>query len=234
VEIVQDGDIIIWGKHFLDLKAVSQFKRKVFDVCDDHFEGPNQHYYRAALAMADVVTCNSEAMRFRIHQFGRTAIVIPDTYETERKIPSWGTGVLWFGHASNLEDLERVRDRIKQPLTILSNFPREDITAWSLAAQADALQKCAVVILPTGKSACKSANRLLESVMAGKYVVAEPLPAYEEFTDLWVGDLVEGLDAAFANPDRALKCVGWAQGKIIEKYSPKVIGGKWFDLLRAL
>lgn len=233
-EIVPDGDILVWGKHFLDLSAVSQFKRKVFDVCDDHFDGPNGNYYRSALKVADVVTCNSEAMRFRIHQFGRIAKVIPDSYEGERKDPSWGNGVLWFGHESNLPDLYRVAPQIKEPITIVSTPIAKGITAWSEASQRDALQKCAVVVLPTGKSPCKSANRLLESVIAGKYVVAEPLPAYEEFSDLWIGDIGEGVARAFANPDQCLKQTRWAQGKIIEKYSPKVIGGQWFDLLRAL
>src|SRR5690348_686224 len=73
IVIVPDGDVLVWGKHFLDLEIAKRFKKRVFDICDDHFDGPNGGYYRKALEIADAVTCNSQAMRFRIHQFGRIA-----------------------------------------------------------------------------------------------------------------------------------------------------------------
>jgi hypothetical protein len=234
VEIVPDGDVLVWGKHFLDLEIAKQFKKRVFDVCDDHFDGPNGGYYRKAFEIADLVTCNSEAMRFRIHQMGRIAKVIPDPYETQRKIPTWGEGVLWFGHERNLSELYRVAPKIKQKITIVSKRMSAEIIEWSPEAQEKALAECAVVILPTGRSPCKSANRLLEATMAGKFVVAEPLPAYEEFTDLWIGDIAEGLDFAFANPEKCLQRVRWTQGRIEALYSPKVIGRQWLHVLRSL
>lgn len=235
-QVVPDGDILVWGKHFLDLESAKKFKRKVFDVCDDHFDGPHAGYYRKALEMADLVTCNSDAMRFRLHQMGRVATVIPDPYESERKEPSWGQGVLWFGHESNLMDLYRVSGQIKQKLTIVSKKVATDIVEWSQETQKQELAKCAVVILPTGKSPCKSANRLLESVMSGKMVVAEPLPAYEEFGRfIWIGDIAKGLEAVFAaDPDDIRKQVRWAQGYIEAGYSPRVIGRKWKEALEAL
>lgn len=235
VEIVPDGDVLVWGKHFLDLEQAKQFRRKVFDVCDDHFEGPNGGYYRKALQLADLVTCNSDAMRFRIHQMGRIATMIPDPYEGKKKEASWGEGVLWFGHESNLSDLYRVSPRIKQKLTIVSRKISADIVDWSPGSQADALDQCAVVILPTGKSPCKSANRLIESVMAGKFVVAEPLPAYEEFQNFcWVGEIEKGLEWAFENQAECLKKVSRAQSYIEMGYSPKVIGRKWLAALETV
>lgn len=234
VEIVPDGDILVWGKHFLDFEVIETFPKKVFDVCDDHFDGPLAGYYRKAIQLADKVTCNSEAMRFRLHQLGVIATVIPDTYETQKKEPAWGEGLLWFGHESNLPDLYRVTKKLNQPVTVVSKKVSADIIEWSTEAVASELVKCAAVILPTGKSICKSANRLLEAVMAGKFVIAEPLPAYEEFSDLWVGDIPKGVEAAFANPEQALKQVRWTQGYIESRYSPRIIGQKWLDALKSL
>ena len=235
VEIVPDGDILVWGKHFLDLEAAARFPKKVFDVCDDHFDGPHAGYYRKAISIADLVTCNSDAMRFRLHQMGVIARVIPDPYETPRLNPTWGEGVVWFGHESNLPDLYRVAGHVSQKLTIVSKKLTADIVEWSPEAQREALSKAAVVILPTGKSPCKSANRLLEAVMAGKYVVAEPLPAYEEFSRyVWVGDIKRGLDYAFNNPDECLRKVRQCQMEMGGRYSPVVIGSQWRDALQTL
>lgn len=234
-EIVPDGDVLVWGKHFLDLEAAKKFPKKVFDVCDDHFDGPLGGYYRKAIQMADLVTCNSQMMRFRLHQMGVIATVIPDPYETERLEPAWGEGVLWFGHESNLNDLYRVAGKIQQRLTVVSKKVSADIVEWSQETQKAELAKCAVVILPTGKSPCKSANRMLEAVMAGKFVVAEPLPAYEEFARyLWVGDIEKGVDWAFNHRFEALEKVKQCQIQFAHTYGPEQIGKQWFDALQAL
>ena len=90
-----------------------------------------------------------------------------------------------------------------------------------------------MVIIPTGVSAAKSGNRLIEAVRAGKFVVAEPLPAYEEFAEwMWVGDLREGVEWALGNEKECLKRVRKAQKYVQKHYSMEVIGPKWLEAVK--
>lgn len=240
-----DGDLLIVGKHGWDASIVERYKAFIFDVCDDWFAdkelGP---HYKQMCQKATLVTCNSDAMRFRVHrETGRAAIVIPDPYEHEEWAPSWGEGLLWFGNPQNLGDFFRAikkLDGLDVPMGCISR--REDsmpeelqqlIIPWSPTAVDKGFKSAAVVILPTGHSVCKSANRLIESVRAGKFVVAEPLPAYEEFADfMWVGDIREGVEWALANKAECLKRVKKAQKYIAKRYGIDVVGPKWLQAVK--
>ena len=240
-----DGDLLIVGKHDWDVSLVERYKAFIFDVCDDWFDDKRYgEHYRQMCKQATVVTCNSDAMRFRIHQVtGRSATVIPDPFEHEEWVPSWGEGLLWFGNPINLPDFFRaVRklDGLTVPMGCISRHEdymsdelKQLIIPWSPTAVDKGFKSAAVVILPTGLSAAKSANRLLEAVRAGKFVVAEPLPAYEEFADLmWVGDIREGVEWALANKAECLKRVKKAQRYISKRYSPDVVGEKWLATVK--
>jgi hypothetical protein len=240
-----DGDLLIVGKHGWDKSLVDRYKAFIFDVCDDWFAdkelGP---FYREMVRRAAVVTCNSDVMRFRIHQeTGRAATVIPDAFEREEWAPSWGEGLLWFGNPLNLPDFFRAVQKLEGldlPLGCISRHEdymseelRQLIIPWSPTAMDKGFKSAAVVILPTGASPAKSANRLIESVRAGKFVVAEPLPAYEEFADfMWVGDIRQGVEWAVANKAECFKRVKRAQKYIAKHYSIDVIGEKWLAAVK--
>lgn len=228
---IGSGDILIASKHGYAPEVLPPHRKLVFDVCDDHFDGAWGVHYRLMIDRADAVTCNSDAMRFRIYQAtGRVATVIVDPYEFEEVAPSWGEGLLWFGHRSNLPDLERVRPEICHlPLTIVCDGQGGTL-AYSKETLLNELAKCAVVILPTGKSPCKSANRMIEAIRRGKFVAATPLPAYEAFP-AFVGELRERIDFAFENRGWALKCVADAQERIRRDYKPSVVACDWYSLL---
>lgn len=240
-----DGDLLVVGKHDWDASIVERYKAFIFDVCDDWFKdaklGP---FYRKMCGKAALVTCNSDVMRFRIHQeTGRAAMVIPDAYETPEKAPSWGTGLFWYGNTINLPDFFRGVKKL-QGLNVplgcvsrhdphLSDEVKQLIIPWSPTAVEKGLAGCAVVIIPTGVSAAKSGNRLIEAVRAGKFVVAEPLPAYEEFADLmWVGDLREGVEWALGNEKDCLRRVKRCQSYIRKRYSMESIGPKWLEAVK--
>jgi hypothetical protein len=239
VQIAQDADIIVCSKHGWDASLVDPYKKVVYDVCDDHMlpEKKWAEFYRQMIQRANLVTCNSSAMRFRIFQeTGKSAVVIPDPYETEVAKPSFGDGLLWFGHDQNLPDLWRVMPTLEgYAVQVISKQVKPLITEWSPEAQAAGLTSCAVVILPTGKSACKSANRAVEALRAGKFVVANPLPAYDELSDfIWVGDLRKGIDWAHANQAEALYKVAEGQKYVAKHFSPSRIAGLWKQALESL
>lgn len=220
-------DVVVYGKHWLAHKDLSPFKKRVFDVCDDHFYGPHGAYYREHIELADLVTCNSEHMAHVIWaETGVKATVIPDPYESEIRPAGAGNGALWFGHASNLPDLHPYLHLNPEILTG---------GEWSRTKQLEALERCGCVIVPTGKSMAKSANRLIEAVINGRFVAAGNLPAHDEFKDwMWVGDVRDGVAWFEDNREEAIKRVQACQQYIIDTYSPACIGKHWFEALKWL
>ena len=90
-----------------------------------------------------------------------------------------------------------------------------------------------VVFIPTNKGEeYKTANRLLNAVRAGCFVIAGDSPAHREFQSmLWVGDVKHGLDWTRAFPDRLNGLVAQAQAHIATKYHPKRIAELWAQVL---
>lgn len=221
------SDILVYGKHLVPMQVAKRYQKRVFDICDDHFGDQFAAYYLEHATKADLVTCNSEAMKDIIRQHtGRIATVIPDPYESDEREPGIGNGLLWFGHQSNLPDLHPYLDL--KPEILTGND-------WSRDRQLAALEKCEAVIIPTGKSMAKSANRLIEAVMNGRFVVANWLPAYDEFKPwMWVGDIRDGVDWVSHYPKEAVKRVGFCQEYIRDKYSPETIGKQWYEALKWL
>lgn len=245
-EITKDAPLLVFSKSNVGRDVLDLYPKKVYDICDDNFDCPKRGpEYRGYAKESNAVTVNSDVMRFIVHkQTGRSATVIPDPYEREEWAPSWGEGLLWFGHWTNVKDLRR--SGLKA--TILTNpdaIPADSDTrkyldevgcvTWSPEAMDAALKAHALVVIPTGRSMAKSANRLIESVRAGKFVVCEPLPAYEEFSEfMWVGDIREGVEWALRNPQECQDRVRYCQNYIRERFSPETIGRKWLALLSSI
>lgn len=233
--IKQGRDVLVYGKHFLTKKDVSGFKRLIFDQCDDHFNHPELGaYYREHCEMADLITCNSEVMRKRIkEETGRDAYVIPEPYESDEGKADIGELLLWFGHASNMVDLDRIVPKLKRPLLVLSNYPGKP--EWTPESFNRAMSKHCIVVIPTGKSMAKSENRMVESIRKGRYVCAEYLPAYEPFGKFFpLGDIPEHIESALANPQDSIQRIKDAQDYIRDRYSPQAIAKQWLEVLECL
>lgn len=215
-----------------------RFDKIVFDVCDDHFTGQHADHYLEACEKADHITCNSEAMRLRIFEMtGRGATVIDDCYEHDEKpAKAEGDGVLWFGHRSNLQDLYDAYTSIpaSSPWTLrmLTNVEQDWAIPWSPAALLEEMDRCRAVFLPTGKSACKSANRAVTAVRLGRFPVCGPLKAYEEIPAIWCGNTQKGLE--YAMTEDTTPRIKEAQGYVRDRFSPERIGQKWNETLQSL
>ena len=243
-EITKDAQILVYNKGSIDPAVLDLYPKKVYDICDDNIDCPERgSEYRHHLKIANAVTCNSDAMRFIVHQkANRVATVIHDPYEHEEWSPTWGEGCMWFGHWTNLKDLARcgVEATVitkgipagSKAAAISSNMT---VIEWSPDSVDAAFKSHAIVVIPTGRAIAKSANRLIESVRAGKFVVCEPLPAYEEFAEfMWVGDIREGVEWALRNRQECLDRVRYCQNYIREKFSPETIGRKWLKVLSSI
>jgi glycosyltransferase involved in cell wall biosynthesis len=165
--------------------------------------------------------------------------------------------VLWFGHPANLQSLADVMAKLEQlgreqPLELhCVTYPQPSIvklceeinrarlpgfrakfTAWSTETTWQALESCDLVLLPAilnEKGLVKSANRLIETLRAGRIAVAHPLPAYLEFKSFaWIGEqLEEGIRSVVRNPAVALQRAREGQRYVLEKFSPRSIAERW-------
>jgi hypothetical protein len=60
--IERGSDVVVYGKHWIYEDQLKGFKKKVFDVCDNHFHNEHADYYKRHCQIADLITCNSEYM----------------------------------------------------------------------------------------------------------------------------------------------------------------------------
>ena len=175
--------------------------------------------------------------------------------------------LLWFGHPTNIEALFPLMAGVLQmprgpadpaidfhvvttpipslieALETLSGMGGQActfrLTAWSPAANWQALAACDAVMLPslaTDYFRAKGANRLIEALRAGRFAIAEPIPSYQDFAGhAWVdADLLAGLRWALANPADAQARIEAGQAYVNQHYSPESIATKWAAALRTL
>lgn len=227
IGVKQGKDVLVYGKHFVGLNQAKKYKRLIFDICDNHFGNKTlSDYYKAHAYNADLITVNSEFMaKIVLAETGRTAMVIPDPYESEECEPSIGFYPFWFGHESNLVDVE--------PYRHISGLKVLTGDNWSRDRQIEMLGECSCVLIPTGKSMAKSANRLIEAVRNGRFVVAGELPAHEEFKRfMWIGkNLDDGIQWLYSNPSEALQRIRDCQAYIRDRYSPLTISKLWLEAI---
>jgi len=180
-------------------------------------------------------------------------------------LPGAPLKLLWFGHWTNFHTLQIAWEQLtplaaERPLLlVIISRPggrREEAVAamdaswrktgsacrfqpWSVAAVFDALRDCDAVVIPSNpqdpEKSIKSPNRFCESVWAGRFVVAHPLPSYQAFAACgWVGpDLAEGLRWMLAQPDEALARIRAGQSAVAASHSPEVIGQAWKRAIEA-
>jgi len=192
----------------------------VVDFCDDHFDWP---HYQEALRLADAVTCNTAEMAKRIKELGRDAIVIADPYEFPEMPPHYaGTNLLWFGHHVNRDSLQRILPDLKgYPLRVVSNF--EGAIPWSKETMLEEFARADIVVIPTTAS-YKSANRAIEAIRQGCFVVAEPHPALKDFP-IYIGNIKEGIE--WTKQQNMNELISKAQRFVREEFSPQILIDKW-------
>lgn len=230
--IGEGRDWLVIGKHGWDWeKETAGYGRVCFDVCDDHFDNQFGEHYREAIKRADLVTCNSSEMRRVIlEKTGANAVMIPDPFEQPEKESRISDNLLWFGHRSNLQDLVPWLDRLG-PIEIVTNIEKTPgVTTWSPEAMDLAFNRAGLVVIPTGKSMAKSANRAVESIRRGLFPVCGYLPAYSDL-GVYIGDIGDGVDWALSNREEALRRTREAQRYVREAYSPDRIGRMWRSAL---
>lgn len=202
-------------------------QRVIVDICDNHLDRP---HYREMVRLADEVTCATPILAAGIAEFGRTATVISDPYERDELDPHcFGDDLLWYGHALNRPGLERILpDIANYPLRVVSNHPHD--IPWTHTDMAEEYARADIVVMPM-TAAYKSANRTIEAIRQGCFVVAEPHPAINDFPGIWIGDIKKGIEWATQNQDKANQRTRVAQDYIREKFSPRTVACAWSQII---
>jgi uncharacterized Rossmann fold enzyme len=192
----------------------------VVDFCDDHFDWM---HYQEALRLADAVTCSTTEMAKRIKELGRNATVIPDPYEYPEMPPHCnGVNLLWYGHHVNRESLQRILPDLKgYPFAVVSNF--DGAIPWSHETMLREFARADIVVIPA-TAPYKSANRAIEAIRQGCFVVAEPHPALEGFP-IYIGNIKEGIE--WTKTQDMEKLISKAQKFVKEEFSPQTLIDKW-------
>lgn len=172
---------------------------------------------------------------------------------------------LWFGHPVNLPslyqsfpallqtgkktpiDLRIVTERvegIERECKELNARHRNTLSLrfaeWSNVETWSSLEAADVVVIPAvpdhPRSLAKSPNRIIESLWAGRFVVAHPIPSYMEFSDwAWIGqDLAEGIGWMMDNGALIKERIRSAQDHIARTYSPEQITSGWENVLEQI
>lgn len=172
---------------------------------------------------------------------------------------------LWFGHPVNLPSLEQCLPALlqvcrKKPMDLRIVTERVDgiekqckdfnsknrnllsmrFAEWSNAETWRSLAEADFVVIPYiaghPRSLAKSPNRIIESLWAGRFVVAQPIPSYLEFSDwAWIGDdLSGGISWMLDHPDVIQSRIAAAQLHIAGKYSAERISAEWAAFVRQI
>lgn len=170
---------------------------------------------------------------------------------------------LWFGHQSNLKscayalpEFLRLVEHFDIELHLVTAAHRgaEDIcvqinrqfaprasarfTAWDLNVMQPAFEQCDLVIVPSlpehQAKIAQSANRLIESLWAGRIVVAHPIASYREFSSFsYLGtDLAHGVLQAIEHRDETIRRIERGQAYIEAQYTPEKIADQWESALK--
>jgi len=108
---------------------------------------------------------------------------------------------------------------------------------WSPEAMAAALAVADVALLPqetrTEWGRAKSHNRAVETLRAGRFAVASPIPAYLELAEfLWVGEnIAAGVNWALDHPGEAEARITAGQKYVAQRFAPDAIARRWIAAL---
>ena len=133
---------------------------------------------------------------------------------------------------------ERITNKMKerQRRGVFSgiNFDKISILDWTWELQGEKMQDCDIVLMPVEsqnhRTDTKSANRLIDGLISGKFVVTSPLASYVEFDAYtWQQDYIAGIKWAQAHPDQVLERIAQGQQYTKQNYSPNVIAQRWWE-----
>ena len=230
----EPADVHVFSKHWdaEDLENALRSPCPVFDLCDDHFSGAHGVHYRLMCERCSVVCSSRRLVERVLEETGKAAVYIPEAWEylgpsLGVREPSSDPICLWFGHSSNLSTLGTIVPRLGK-LIICTNAQGRGIVPYSPGALWKCLEACDIVIIPQEKD-WKSANRLVQSLHYGRFVVASDIPSYRGF-DQYLGDILEGVDWVRQNAGHITERIISGRSAI-SSFAPESVGRMWLNYI---
>ena len=275
--IPETSNIIIVGKigvHELEkrqelwlnqMKSAKNKNIKIFiDYTDHHlgFDSKLRIFYESSLKLTDCIITPSDHLKILLKDyFSKEIFVIPDPLEVPVLSPkiSKTNGILWFGHASNIQYLINFLEECPQTyevfkLVVISNNAGLNVLAnhrfqnkikfkvslqkWSPKTLIEASKISDICIIPSDRNDPKksgvSSNRLITSLALGLPTLAEVMPSYAEFSKYFFNIRSNSLFETMSNSSSSgfRKLISEAQQKIIPKFLPRVIAQQWIELFK--
>jgi hypothetical protein len=149
--------------------------------------------------------------------------------EIGRRLAPRPVAIAFITHPTQATLVQRMSGELREATTNMTLR----FVPWSRDAVAAELALADLVVLPqdatTEWGLVKSHNRLVETLRAGRFAVASPIPSYLELGDYaWIGpNLADGVEWALAHPEAALARIGAGQAAVEKRFSPRRIGELW-------
>lgn len=224
--------------------------KKMFDVCDDHFDRPAAPFYKEACQLADVLTCTNTRMEKRLKELfpGKPVYVCYDPINTLPASPHGSNTpkIIWFGHSTNFQDAsvwlgEVIRAGYQ--LTVVSNLPIETggdfkYIKFENGWVEEHLREYDVVLLPTGETVkqpwinMKSENRFVDALNAGCTVIFNNDILYKDLSKYGVyetGSVAVALEKC--KDTKSIAMIEKGQAHIRKKYSDEKITKQWIEAM---
>lgn len=238
-------DINIYHKHFnmsknlSDAVMINDLTKVMFDMCDDWFDRELGEYYEGMCELAHVITCNTPNMQSRIYEVtGRLAQICADPitfpFHAPEVTKAAEPSLLWYGHALNIFSIVPYFEKLKN-LTVITNtvLNNSKIKAkyWKPGLVEKVIDLYDIVLIPrihTPQAKCKSMNRAVDALHAGRFVIAESEEVYGELVKyIFIGTIEEGLEFYRDDPEAAYTMIKNGQNYVLDNYNHKKVCEQW-------
>lgn len=119
------------------------------------------------------------------------------------------------------------------------NFDRIHMLEWNWDTQGRELANTDMVVIPVVtenyRTDTKSANRVIDSLFSGRFVITTPLASYLEFDAYtWQKDTIQGIQWAVKHPQEVIKRVQQGQQHAIDNYSARCVAQRFVETVNAI
>lgn len=119
------------------------------------------------------------------------------------------------------------------------NLDKIKFHEWTWDLQGTLMAECDIILLPIDvnhyRTITKSANRVVDSLASGKFIITSRLDSYKEFVDyMWSKDIVKGIIWAKSNIDEVNKMVSLGQEYTKKNYSIDSIANIWLNFFKSI
>lgn len=120
----------------------------------------------------------------------------------------------------------KMKERARRNAITGVDFNKIDMLEWSWELQGRLLEETDIVLMPVQtdnpRTDTKSANRLIDSLISGRFVITTPLASYLEFSPYsWQEDYIAGIKWALEHPGKTLNKIIQGQEYTERNFSAK-------------